>query len=302
MQSFKINIAILLTILFWASAFVGIRVGLVSYSPGALALFRFMVASLCMLVIYHCLPLRKKIPLAHRLQLALLGVAGIAVYNLCLNYGEMSVSAGVASFIVGLMPVLTVLLSIVFLRERPSTFVYLGIGVSFLGLSLMTWAEGARTPIGHGMLVMLFAALMGALYTVLQKRFLKYYHPVAVTSWVIWGGTFVLLIFSPHLWQEIKLAKTSATIAAVYMGIFPAAIAYVAWSYVLNVLSASRAVMYLYALPLVSTLLGIVCLGEYPAKLSLLGGCLALIGSLYATRYRTLRPRLSANDQVFDQS
>ncbi len=97
----------------------------------------------------------------------------------------------------------------------------------------------------------------------------------------------MLMIFSPALWREIQVAKPDATAAVIYMGIFPAALAYVAWSYVLSFLSASNAAMYLYALPLVSTLMGLILLGEQPSIRSLSGGVLALAGALYATRFQS---------------
>lgn len=294
MGSLKVHCALVLTLLFWASAFVGIRVGLTAYSPGALALLRFLVASFAMAIIYFYLPAKKKISWPERLQLLLLGVAGIGIYNICLNYGELSVSAGVASFIIGLIPVVTIVLSVLFLHERPGSAVWLGILISFIGLLfLILGEEESSASMISGALVILIATFMGAFYTVAQKRYLRNYHPVAVTAWIIWGGTFMLLIFSPQLWQEIKLASQQATFAAVYMGVFPAAFAYVAWSYVLHHWSAYKASMYLYALPLLSTFMGFILLHEESSVLSLCGGVISLTGALLATRLRVSQPVLA---------
>ena len=145
MGSLKVHCALVLTLLFWASAFVGIRVGLTAYSPGALALLRFLVASFAMAIIYFYLPAKKKISWSERLQLLLLGVAGIGIYNICLNYGELSVSAGVASFIIGLIPVVTIVLSVLFLDERPGSAVWVGILISFMGLLFLILGEEERS-------------------------------------------------------------------------------------------------------------------------------------------------------------
>lgn len=287
MQSFKINLALILTIVFWASAFVAIRVGLTSYTPGALALLRFIVASGCMAVIYFLLPNRKQIKLIDRFLLILLGVLGIGVFNLGLNYGEVSVTAGIASFVIGLVPILIIVFSIIFLRERPSILVYLGVAVSFAGLVIMALGEDVHASRFYGLMLIFLAAMMKALYTVLQKFFLERYHPVQTTAWVVWGGTLMLMMFTPELWQDIKVAKADATLAVLYLGIFPGAVAYVAWSSVLNVLPAYSAAMYLYIVPIASTLMGYILLGEEPSALSLSGGLLALAGALYATRCRS---------------
>ncbi len=222
----------------------------------------------------------------HRLRLLLLGMIGIGIYNICLNYGELSVSAGVASFIIGLMPVMTLLLSIFFLKERPTFKMWLGIAISFLGLSCMAFAENAHASAGHGMLAILLSALTGAVFTVRLKHYLNYYHPIKVAAWTIWGGTLFLMMFTPMLWQEIQIAPWNATLAGIYMGIFPAALAYIAWSYILNFMPASKAAIYLYTLPVVSTLLGFILLHEQPAFVSFTGGLLVLTGAFLASYQR----------------
>ena len=284
-NSFKVNIGLFCAVFLWASAFVGIRVGLTDYSPGALALFRFLVASLCMGLIYHSMSMQKKIPWLDRIPLIVVGAIGIGAYNLCLNHGEQTVSAGVASFILGLMPMLTVLLSVIFLKERPAPCLYIGSVVSFTGLLLLLFSTDKATAVDYGVLIVVFAAIISALYNLLQKRYFRGHHPIAVTAWIIWGGTLSLMFFAPTLWQEIHVASISATMAATYLGIFPAALAYMAWSYVLNEIPASKASLYMYAMPVISTMLGFFILHEQPSLQSLCGSLLALAGGLYATGY-----------------
>ena len=284
MQSLRIKLGLFFAIFLWASAFVGIRIGLTGYSPGALALFRFLIASACMALIYGAQARCQKIPWPDRLKLALLGVAGIGIYNTCLNYGELTVSAGIASFVIGLMPALTILLSVIFLRERPSFTVYIGIFISLSGLVLMMVSGHDGATISYGVLIIFIAALTGVIYTLLQKPYLRHYHPVAVTAWIIWGGTLSMMVFLPTLWQEITVASVAATSAVIYLGVFPAALAYLAWSYVLKALSASHASVYLYAMPVISSLLGFIILNEQPSNLALCGGFLAMVGAFYASR------------------
>src|SRR4051812_15811907 len=98
--SLKTKFALAITILLWASAFVGIRAGLQGYSPGALALFRFLIASVCMGVICLGFPEnRHKINFTDTWRLFLLGAVAIAGYHIALNYGELTVPSGIASFI-----------------------------------------------------------------------------------------------------------------------------------------------------------------------------------------------------------
>src|SRR5688572_4836136 len=88
--SVKTKIALGVAIVLWSSAFVGIRAGLEGYSPGSLALFRFLIASICMFFIYWRLPTREKFHTKDFCLLVLFGAFGIGCYNVFLNYGEVS--------------------------------------------------------------------------------------------------------------------------------------------------------------------------------------------------------------------
>src|ERR1700692_195231 len=98
-----IILAVGATILFWGSSFAAIREALHAYSPTHLALLRYLIASLILagyaLIKRMPLPRWRDIPV-----LLLSGIAGIAVYNVGLNTGELSVSAGIASFLINTAP------------------------------------------------------------------------------------------------------------------------------------------------------------------------------------------------------
>lgn len=286
MKSVKVKIVLFSTIFLWASAFVGIKMSLVSFSPGALALLRFMVASVCMAIIYQAQGITQTIPWKDRTRLLLAGMAGIGIYNVCLNYGELALSAGVASFIVGLMPVLTILLSMLFLGEKLNSGVWSGILISLLGLLILALGEGVDVSMRQGILLVLISALMGAILTILQKQFAYRYHPIAVTAWIMWGGTLLLFVFLPNLAQEMHGADLQSTASCIYLGVFPAALAYLAWGYVLKYISATKASISLYGMPILSTLLEFVFLGEIPTSSALMGGAIALTGALVANRYQ----------------
>jgi drug/metabolite transporter (DMT)-like permease len=276
--SMKCRIALVVAMVLWASAFVGIRAGLQSYSPGALALFRFAIASVCMYFIYMRMPNRNKIKFIDIFWLLVLGAIAISVYHVALNYGEISIPSGTASFIISQSPVITTLLAIIFLRERLTIYGMLGMAVSICGVMLIMLGGHANFNFQIENFYILIAALAGSLYSILQKPFLKKYHAIEVTAYIIWGATLSLLIYLPDLTRQISQATATATFATIYLGIFPAAIAYVAWSYALAEMPASRASNFMYFMPIISTLLGWAVLSEMPLWITLLGGMVALLG------------------------
>mgnify|MGYP005842185489 FL=1 len=265
------------TLIFWASAFAGIRAALEAYSPGHLALLRFLVAS-ATLAIYAALtrmplPRRRDVP-----AILALGFVGITVYHVALNYGEVSVSAGPAAMLIAAGPVFTAILATLFLGERLKAWGWAGIGVSFVGAALIALGEGEGLQFDPGALLILVAAAATATYFVFQKPYLKQYSALQFTAYGIWAGTLFMLVFLPGLPQAIQTAPPGATLAAAYLGVFPAAIAYVTWTYVLSRAPASIATSFLYLSPVLATLIAWVWLGEVPAALALVGGTLALAG------------------------
>ena len=274
---------IALTLVLWASAFAGIKIGLTGYGPGELALLRFLVASVVLGA--YAVAVRMKPPARRDLPvLFLAGLLGVTIYHVTLNAGERTVSAGAASLIVAAGPVFTALMSRAFLGERITRLGWAGVGVSFLGVALISFGEGgADFRLETGALLVLISAVSTAGYFVVSKRLLERYGSLAFTSYMIWAGTIPLLLWVPGLVRELPAAPLNATLAIVYLGVFPAAIAYLAWSYALKRMPATVLSTTLNLSPLIAILLAWLLIAEVPSPISLVGGAIAMAGVVIMT-------------------
>lgn len=273
----KTNAAIAATLLLWASAFAGIKAGLEGYGPGELALLRFATAS-AVLAAYAILtrmpfPRREDLP-----RLAAAGLLGITVYHVALNYGEQTVSAGAASLIIAAGPVFTALMAVAFLGERLRPAGWIGMGVSFAGVALITLGEGGGLRFEPAAMLIVLSAVSTAGYFVVAKPLLDRYGSLEFTSYAIWLGTLPMLLWTPGLLRQAANAPLSATLSGVYLGVFPAAIAYLLWSYALSRMPASVLSAFLYLSPVLAIAIAFVWVHEVPSVVSLVGGAVAIGG------------------------
>ncbi|MFF7415189.1 EamA family transporter, partial [Streptomyces lydicus] len=86
-------------------------------------------------------------------------------------------------------------------------------------------------------------------------------------------------------------ATTPNLLVLVYLGIFPAAVAYLLWNYALARLDVSASTSGLYALPLVTILISFAFLHELPSLLGLVGGVISLIGAALVNNRRARAAR-----------
>lgn len=272
----------LLTVFIWGSSFAAIRASFLGgFTPEHLLAFRFFIASF-VFIVYALLPgVHFNLPKGRDLvSIALLGFIGITVYHAGVTFGQETVSAGTASMIVAASPLFTALIAIVGLRERLSRAGWLSLLLGFIGVVLILFgAEGASFSISKEAIFILIAALATSVFFVFQKPLFQRYRPMELTAYFTWAGTVPFLLFLPGLSTTLQQASTEAMISAIYLGVFPAAIAYVLWAVALSLADAEPISSILYFEPVVAIIVAWLWLGEIPPLLSVIGGIIA-IGSV----------------------
>ncbi|WP_336984448.1 DMT family transporter [Acinetobacter soli] len=279
----KLYACIALTVLCWGYSPIGVHSALMAYRPEQIALLRFILASLFLLVLVAkkgIQPLKiKDLP-----ALGILGIFSVTLHHLLINAGQQYVSAVASSILSQSIPLFTLLISAFVLKQRIQLKQWGCILLGLVGAVLVITADRGVEPPSLYSLFIVLAAVAWAIYFNLYKKFALNYDVLSMMCYVIWLGTLPLLLFSPHLPQAVMAASWQANLSIVLLGIFPSALAHLLWGSVLKTLPLTQASSFLYCTPLVAIALGLIMTGERPSLGVLIGGAV-IIMSLIIMNY-----------------
>lgn len=283
-------VAIGITILAWASAFIVIRGTGPYFTGGALALGRLVVGTVLLGIVVlvgrtWVAPNRRE-----WLQIIGFGVLWFGAYNVALNTAEQSLDAGTTAMIVNIGPILIALGAGVFLREGIPKWLAIGAGVAFLGVVLIGLGTGAsELGDGTGVVLALVAAVTYAAGVLLQKPALKRL-PNAQVTWLGCAiGMVVCLPFAGDLISGLATAPPQGILGMLYLGAIPTALAFSTWAYALSRMPAGQLGVSTYIVPPLAVIMGVIAFREVPAVLAVVGGAVCLVG-VALSRRRSVNP------------
>lgn len=261
----------------WSSAYAAIAYGLAGFTPGEVAFARLLLGSVCFLLWMRIRRLSLP-PASAWPPLLSLGVAGLAVYHLCLNYAETRIPSGTAAIIIALAPAATAAASALWLRERLSGRAICGLGVALAGVVLVVLASGNSVSFQPKALLVLVSVLATAAYFTLQKPFSARYGAEAVTTVTILGGALGTLPFGIGLPHALLTAPHARIAALIWLGLAPTFLGYLTWNMALHRASVSKVSSFIYFSTPLALLISWVWLGERPGWMTLVGGAVVVAG------------------------
>ena len=277
---------LVLVAMLWGGTFIAGRVAAVEMAAPTAALWRYLIATLVLVVasfvVERGLP---RLSRAQWLGVSLLGLTGVAIYNLCFMFGMQTVPASRGSLIIATVPAATLLGGALFLHEQLTLRRVAGVLIALLGVAI---------ELGHGNPLVLFdghagigeAALFGgvlawAAYTLIGKRLLVDMSPLAATTYAALTGSAMLAavcllkgdLVLPH-------ATLKGWIALAYMGVFGTAIAFI-WFYEgVRTIGPARSMVFVNLVPIFAIAFAMLLLGER-IELSMVAGAVLVIAGVF---------------------
>ncbi|MEN5014784.1 DMT family transporter [Erwinia sp. Eh17-17] len=279
----------LLAVLIWSVNAIVSKMSASAIDPAAISFYRWLLALLVLA------PFALPGVWRHRQQvrqswwkLLILGLLGMVLYQSLAYYAAHSVSALFMGILNAMIPLLTVLLSVVVMRLAPTVGILLGSLLSFCGL---VWLVSAGDPaqlwshgLGKGEMMMFAASTSYALYGVLTKRW-----AIPLPNWQsLWIQIFFgVLLLTPNFLMATDVSLNMHNIPLVLFAGIPASIvAPFLWIQGVMRLGASTASIFMNLVPIFTAIIAVSFLHESLHSYHFIGGGITLAGVILAQRLR----------------
>ncbi|SFS89621.1 DMT family transporter [Marininema halotolerans] len=273
--------------IFWGSAFVGSKMVVGVVPPTVAAFIRFGLGGL-MMGLYLLVRGRGRyapIPRQRWFSIALLGIIGVTIFNACVFLGlDYATAADATMMIPTLSPVITVILTVLFLKGSLTGKQGIGLSVAILG-SLIFFvginSSGEIAPqrlLGDG--ILLIAAICWSIYTTVGSRVLAGLDPFLVTACSLLLGSSILGVIAWPSFSTVEWESLGWQFWALqgYLALFPTVLSN--WFYYRGIqhVGPSRAAVFMYFVPISGLMLCWLILDEKLGPIQLFGSGLLIVG------------------------
>ncbi len=260
---------LVLTTLFWSGNFVISRGMHTEIPPFALSFWRWLVALLIFSFFgFPKLWQHRGVVVQNLRFITVQGILGVALFNSLVYLAVQSTTAINAVLVNSCIPVLIAACSWVMYKEVLTIRQSFGVCVSLCGVALII-LHGRLSSLlslefNQGDVLVLIAAFVWALYSANLKRYPDGLHPFAYLSGIMIAG--LLCIFPFYVVEiysgEILEFTRNSVITIIYVALFASVLAFIFWNRAVRMIGANKAGPFIHLMPVFSTLLAIIFLGE----------------------------------------
>ncbi len=284
-----VHAAMVLTVALWGLVFVGVARMLREIDVVQLVVIRFGLMSLCFIGIAFSRPaMRPHFRGREYLWLLAAGVLCVPLSQLPIVNGQRYLSPSLASTIASTSPAWAALLAVVLLGERFRRAQVLGFLIAICGATvvIVTGSGDGQFVVRNPLMaaVSILSPLSWAGFTIISKRFATTAHPLATLAVSTAMGMLTLIPLYPHALQGFARITPSGWAWLILLVLGGTVLPYIIWLYALQVLPASKTVVYMYGIPVAALAWSWLLLGTVPKLVSVLGGVFIVLGVVVIQR------------------
>jgi len=303
-RKYFVDFTLVLVAIIWALNFSVVKIALTEIDPFSFNALRYIFAFLLLITVTWKRGFSLKVKREHFWKLVGLGLIGNLVYQGFFIIGINYTYSANAAVMLGTIPIWVALISQFFTDEKLTALKTVGIFFAFLGICFII--VGGKDAISFasesfiGDLIIIAAAVVWAIYTVLSKKYLRIYNSTQFSAFMALVGLISLsLVGLPFLiklnWSGISIVGYSGVI---YSGLLSVGIAYLIWNNGLNKLGAIRTSSYQNLVPVLGLVFGVIILDEQLTLFQYIGAAFVIAGIILARKKTTQELTHSSNPSV----
>lgn len=294
------HLSALMTILIWGTTFISTKVLLKSFSPIEILFIRFLIGYAALWIVS-----RKKLTprsRSHEVYFLLAGLCGVSLYYLLENIALTYTLASNVGVIISIAPFFTALFECLFLKgKRPGFRFFAGFILAITGICLISFGSGDTISINPlGDLLAAAAAVVWAAYSTLTKKISSFGYPTIHTTrrTFFYGLVFMiptLISMGFHVTLS-QFTDTTNLLNLLFLGLGASALCFVTWNLAVRILGSVKTSVYIYMVPVITTVTSALILHEHITTVALCGMGLTLAG-LFLSESKQ-KKALSANECI----
>jgi drug/metabolite transporter (DMT)-like permease len=267
---------------FWGFNFPLAHVVVATVQPMEAGLLRFVLAAIVLIgmALYH----RQSIPLVrHGFVLASLAVIGVAGFNVLFFLAMQKTSAVNGALIMGTNPLVTAIMAVFILGERPQTRHLIALPIAFAGVALVVLGNGASLSLSMGDALMIGANLSWASYNVMARRWMPSGSPIGNTAAIMIFSTLSMGGVIVTMDTPLAVPGVVAGSALAIMALAGTVMAYMFYNHGIAKLGAGKAALFMNLVP-VWAMVTSMAMGVDPTQIQLIGGAVVIAAVMYALK------------------
>lgn len=283
-----VNIPALLAVALWGSTYLVIKIAVRDFSPLTLAAMRVVLGAVVLFVALLIMEKDWKLDRKDLLVVAVLGLSGLAAFQIFFIEGLKHTTASNSSVVVSTSPIFAAIAVILTRVDELRWRTLAGILLAFGGVALVAQREGLSLGAESGLLGDIFtllSAMAWGIFVAVQTPLLRRHSPLKVMTYAtIFGSVFVIPFTAPDLlaqdWGAVSLEGWGL---AVYYIIISGFVATILWSRAIKSWGPARTSAYSYLNPIFGILSGVIFLEERLVAVQIVG-TVAVFGGLALAR------------------
>ena len=278
----------------WGVNYTAVKVAFDELPPFGFSALRLLVASTVFLggiAVWD----RPRLTRRDLLSLALVGLVGHCLYQMCFIGGLAHTSVANSSLIIGCTPMAVILLSAALGHERVTPLHWFGTAMSVAGIYLVVGRGASLSGTSlYGDLLTLAAIWCWAIYTVAARSLLARHSPLVVTGVSMAFGTVFFLPMGLVVLTEVTLSDVSLTTwsLVVFSALLALNLSYLIWYTAVQQIGNARTSIYSNMVPLVAMAGAVIWLDE-PLDRYQVGGAIAVLTGVALAKLAGMRAPLS---------